>query len=175
MYVDKDGNITYNSGGDDNIGGCGGGIALSVDGTRLARSGCRGNIRLFNVAWSGNTPYLNLVTEIPGSTNSNNNEVPQLAFDTAGNILAVYRHTTLAEDGLHAFAIPGEQRPVSVPAKASYVVTGTFTQTGVANVESTDEAPVEWFNLQGLRVDGDHLTPGIYIRRQGDKTCKVIR
>lgn len=174
MYVDKDGNITYNSGGDDNIGGCGGGIALSVDGTRLARSGCRGNIRLFNVAWSGNTPYLNLVTEIPGSTNSNNNEVPQLAFDTAGNILAVYRHTTLAEDGLHAFAIPGEQRPVSVPAKASYVVTGTFTQTGVANVESTDEAPVEWFNLQGLRVDGDHLTPGIYIRRQGKTTKKVL-
>lgn len=174
MYVDKDGNITYSSAGDDNVGGCGGGIALSADGTRLARSGCRGNIRLFNVAWSGNTPYLNLVTEIPGSTNSNNNEVPQLAFDTAGNILAIYRHTTLAEDGLHAFAIPGEQRPVSVPAKASYVVTGTFTQTGVANVESTDEAPVEWFNLQGLRVDGDHLTPGIYIRRQGKVTKKVL-
>lgn len=174
LYVDKVGNITYNSGGDTNIPSSGGGLAISADGSRLAFAGNKAAIRLFNVAWSGNTPYLNFVMEIPGSTNTANSEVPQLAFDTAGNILAVHRSTTLANDGLYAFAIPGEQRPVSVPAKASYVVTGTFTQTGVANVKSTEEAPVEWFNLQGLRVDGDHLTPGIYIRRQGKVTKKVL-
>lgn len=174
LYVDKDGNITYNSGGDTNIPSSGGGLAISADGSRLAFAGNKAAMRLFNVAWSGNTPYLNFVMEIPGSTNTANGEVPQLAFDTAGNILAIHRSSTLANDGLHAFAIPGEQRPVSVPAKASYVVTGTFTQTGVANVESTDEAPVEWFNLQGLRVDGDHLIPGIYIRRQGKVTKKVL-
>ena len=174
LYVDKDGNITYNSGGDANIPSSGGGVAISADGSRMAIAGVKINIRLFNVAWSGNTPYLNLVRDIPGSANTSTNEVPQMTFDTAGNLLAVFAHNTLAEDGLHAFAIPGEQRPVSVPAKASYVVTGTFTQTGVANVESTDEAPVEWFNLQGLRVDGDHLIPGIYIRRQGKVTKKVL-
>lgn len=40
-------------------------------------------------------------------------------------------------------------------------------------METTDEnAPVEYYNLQGLRV----LNPenGIYIRRQGSKVTKVI-
>ena len=35
------------------------------------------------------------------------------------------------------------------------------------------DAPVDFFNLQGQRVSGD-LAPGIYIRRQGSVTSKVI-
>lgn len=45
--------------------------------------------------------------------------------------------------------------------------------SGVSDMETTDEnAPVEYYNLQGLRV----LNPenGIYIRRQGSKATKVI-
>lgn len=34
-------------------------------------------------------------------------------------------------------------------------------------------APVEYYNLQGQRVNAANLTPGIYIRRQGDKSVKV--
>ena len=39
------------------------------------------------------------------------------------------------------------------------------------SVESND-APVEYFNLQGLRVDNPQN--GVYIRRQGNKTSKVL-
>lgn len=39
--------------------------------------------------------------------------------------------------------------------------------------ESSDSAP-EYFNLQGMRVDADRLAPGIYIRRSGTATDKVI-
>lgn len=35
-------------------------------------------------------------------------------------------------------------------------------------------APVEYFNLQGIRVNSDNLTPGIYIRRQGTQVVKVL-
>ena len=45
---------------------------------------------------------------------------------------------------------------------------------GVENV-ATDvnaDAPVEYFNVQGMRVNAN--TPGMYIRRQGDKATKVI-
>ena len=37
-----------------------------------------------------------------------------------------------------------------------------------------DNADVEYFNLQGIRVDADNLTPGIYVRRQGNKATKVV-
>lgn len=35
-------------------------------------------------------------------------------------------------------------------------------------------APVEYFNLQGMAVGADALTPGIYVTRQGAKVAKVI-
>lgn len=35
-------------------------------------------------------------------------------------------------------------------------------------------APVRYFNLQGIEVDGSNLTPGIYIRLQGNKTTKFL-
>lgn len=49
------------------------------------------------------------------------------------------------------------------------------TVAGVANVAADDaNAPVEYFNLEGYRVSGDNLAPGIYIRRQGTKVDKIL-
>lgn len=36
------------------------------------------------------------------------------------------------------------------------------------------DAPAEYFNLQGIRVNADNLTPGIYVLRQGNKVSKVL-
>ena len=50
-------------------------------------------------------------------------------------------------------------------------------KSGVSNIsmDSEDDVdnPVEYYNLQGIRVADDNLTPGIYIRRQGNKSSKV--
>ena len=48
--------------------------------------------------------------------------------------------------------------------------------SGVENIvsdENVENEPVEYYNLQGIRVADDNLTPGIYIRRQGNKSSKV--
>lgn len=51
----------------------------------------------------------------------------------------------------------------------------TRTQTsGIDNViDDNVNAPVEWYNLQGVRVNPETATPGLYLRRQGTKTQKV--
>ncbi len=50
----------------------------------------------------------------------------------------------------------------------------TFKKTsGIADVEIDANAPVEYFNLQGVRIEGE-LTPGLYIRRQGNAAAKVL-
>ena len=44
--------------------------------------------------------------------------------------------------------------------------------SGVEDVEVDSDAEVEYYNLQGVKMEGA-LTPGIYIRRQGNKAVKV--
>ena len=44
--------------------------------------------------------------------------------------------------------------------------------SSVEAIETESTEPVEYFNLQGQRVNGT-LTPGIYIRRQGESTSKI--
>ena len=60
-------------------------------------------------------------------------------------------------------------------SKASFQVK-IQVNDGVSGVEGVavenEDAPVEYYNLQGQRVNGD-LTPGIYIRRQGTTVTKV--
>jgi len=36
------------------------------------------------------------------------------------------------------------------------------------------DAPIEYFNLEGMRVSGENLAPGIYIRRQGTDVKKIL-
>ena len=45
--------------------------------------------------------------------------------------------------------------------------------SGIADIEADGNAPVEYFNLQGMPVNADNLTPGIYIRRQGSNVTKI--
>ena len=45
---------------------------------------------------------------------------------------------------------------------------------GVAEIVIDDEnAPVEFYNLNGVRINSDNLVPGLYIRRQGAKASKI--
>lgn len=52
-----------------------------------------------------------------------------------------------------------------------------FTVTGQSAIESIEaedtNAPVEYYNLQGIRVSGDE--PGLYIMRQGNKVTKILK
>lgn len=47
--------------------------------------------------------------------------------------------------------------------------------SGVGNIADDDNSmyPVEWYNLQGMRINIDNAPAGIYIRRQGMKSEKV--
>lgn len=54
---------------------------------------------------------------------------------------------------------------------------GSGVATGIGNVSVDDQEKnmrVEYYNLQGQRIFGSHITPGIYIRRTPTKTEKVI-
>lgn len=54
----------------------------------------------------------------------------------------------------------------------AFTYTDTNNGAAVEGVEVDENAPVEYYNLQGVKVNGD--VPGLYIRRQGGKAEKVI-
>lgn len=56
-----------------------------------------------------------------------------------------------------------------------YCKENVAVDAGVAEIVIDDEnAPVELYNLNGVRVNSDNLVPGLYIRRQGAKASKII-
>ncbi|MDE6369905.1 MAG: hypothetical protein K2K92_00265, partial [Duncaniella sp.] len=64
--------------------------------------------------------------------------------------------------------------PVSTTTElSSKFATYTKEQSGLQNIAAEDaDAPVEYYNLQGIRVENP--ANGLYIRRQGSKVEKVI-
>lgn len=55
-----------------------------------------------------------------------------------------------------------------------------ITDSKVSGVEdmqieiATPLVPIEYYNLHGVKIEADNLTPGIYITRQGNKTSKIL-
>lgn len=55
-----------------------------------------------------------------------------------------------------------------------YPVLYKMENSGIEAVAADNAAPVEYYTIQGVRVNGDNLPAGLYIRRQGAATAKVL-
>ena len=58
------------------------------------------------------------------------------------------------------------------PARKALTVTSGTATVAIEKVEADENAPVEFYNLQGVKVACPEN--GIYIRKQGNKVTKVI-
>lgn len=62
------------------------------------------------------------------------------------------------------------------PVSGDVTVTATFGDEvqGIMDIFGDDnDAPVEFFNIQGVKIPAENLLPGIYIMRRGQKTAKI--
>lgn len=62
------------------------------------------------------------------------------------------------------------------PVSGDVTVTAAFSSDSQGIIDifgDENDGPVEFYNLQGVRIDADNLVPGIYVIRRGDKTAKV--
>lgn len=69
------------------------------------------------------------------------------------------------------FALPAEVTKFKLAAKDGNLVLADTTVTGVEGIEADENAEIEYFNLQGVRVANPEN--GVFIRRQGSKVSKV--
>ncbi|MDE6322032.1 MAG: hypothetical protein K2L93_07010, partial [Muribaculaceae bacterium] len=118
-------------------------------------------------AISKSVPSFTKIATITTGANGANPR-PDLAFDAAGNLHVADRIASKYA----VYAMPGE---TSSFTKAPEAMSFDFA-TGVEDVAddvTADDAEAEYYTLQGIRVDGNNLTPGFYIRRQGNTSTKI--
>ena len=92
--------------------------------------------------------------------------------DATGLVTLVAEGTANVTATLTAPAPAADAEPIVLTASCPVSVEA---KVGIEDVAiDADNAPVEYFNVNGMRVDGSNLAPGIYIRRQGSNATKVL-
>ena len=93
------------------------------------------------------------------------------------NLLIAGTDYTVA-DGVFTFINKDIEDAVCTMTNAAYpkltltTVPVNVKTDGIESIDADENAPVEYYDLRGIRVSGD--APGLYIRRQGNKTTKVL-
>ena len=170
LFMDHSGNLKFNaySLGTNNYmtEAPEGGIAINSDMTKLAVANDNyGNINIYDVTWNGNTPSLKFNYEINvGHGQTNYAGVEQIMFDPADNLIIFSR-----QYGLMAFTMKIPARKTTTFAPSAQIIE-TVGTTGV-EIMTEDEAPVEYYNLQGIKVANP--SNGVFIKKQGNKASKV--
>ena len=177
IYCNNANTVLYNSGDHtDIIPSCNSGIALNAQEDRFAvcRYGKGVVIDIFKITWTDGTPALTKLGEIPVP----NTTWSQLRFDAAGNLHAYLAYAPLVNGvstyssscyNVYSIVYPAATTTTCCPTKIAGGVSGVdIIQVGPA----VDETP-RFFNLQGVEVSADNLTPGIYIRVCNGTSTKV--
>lgn len=159
LVSDYEQNILFNSGADwEELNGGDGALAVNNDMSVMVVTDATQVAHVMYITWEP-TFSIKEVTSFPlGSA-----DTYQMAFDLAGRLYVANRAFVAA------YTVPQDRKNVVTPSGLTFNAV-----SGVSNVAVDNCAPVEYFNLQGMPVDADNLTPGIYIRRQGTSVSKVM-
>lgn len=141
------------------------GIAINKEGTIFA-AGEPSRIDILNVEWVDGNPKMTLAYTIPTAKSIG---WSHMRFDYAGN-LHVYEREN---NGYHVYALQHQSPVVSTPSFAEIEGVSSGVDNVAVDMEA-EEGAAEYWNLQGMKVNADNLTPGIYVRRQGGKAEKVV-
>ena len=172
IFVDYSGNVKLNLGLEENAhllsGVSGGGMAVSADGATLVVNDENGLLQFYDVTWTDDispvlTPRYSYSHGIGVAAVkiANGKGIKQMSFDPAGNLVAAGHY-------LGVFTIPTTHNSHLTKSKAIIGKT-----SGLNGVDADDEtAPVEYYNLQGIKVANPQ--EGIFIRKQGKKAEKVL-
>ena len=172
IFVDYSGNVKLNLGLEQNAhllsGVSGGGMAVSSDGATLVVNDENGMLQFYDVSWTDDvspvlTPRYSYSHGIGVASVkiANGKGIKQMSFDPAGNLVAAGHY-------LGVFTIPTDKNSHLTMSKT--IIGKTSSLDGVENDDHI--SPVEYYNLQGMKVTNPH--GGIFIKKQGKKAEKVL-
>ena len=173
MFIDFEGNVKFNSGTETGkaiiAGIAGSAIAVTKDGKMLAANDNDGVLQFYGVEFNEGTPTLTHMYSyehgigVNAKTVKDGACIEQMSFDPAGRLVAAGHY-------LGVYTIPTQENVTETPAK--YSITAGKASVAIESVGADANAPIEYYNLQGIKVANP--SNGIYIKKQGNKATKVI-
>ena len=163
VYIDANGTEKYK----DLVSRGGGGVRLSPDGTKIAIASSSADPKQFTIyglTWSeSGVPTLSREIVITHGIGTN---VYDIAWDLAGNIYICGN----SGEYLKGFSLPRAEA-FTTKAAAKYAFDIIASGVEEINAEEDTEAPVEYYNLNGVKVENP--SNGVFIKVQGNKSSKV--
>ncbi len=164
IYVSNDGQEIMNAGMEEILESATAGIAISKDRSLFAAS-MNDAIRFFTVEWdeTGFPAMSKLVdVEVPGL------RWAQMRFDAANNLHVYAREC----GGYQVYALNGEGT-ASTAAPVELAITKQGDGISDIAVDAANGDAV-YYNLNGVRIATENLTPGVYVKVVNGKATKVV-
>ena len=162
IYVDANGTqkLFEGTGG---LARGGGGIRVSPDGKQIAIASATDKFAIYDLSFnSDGVPTLKEVVNVVHGIGTNVNDI---AWDLAGNLYICGN----SGEYLKGYAMPRED---AFATKAASKYAFKVGSSAIENVEAEENAPVEYFNMQGVKVENP--ANGVFIKKQGNIVSKVI-
>jgi len=163
VYVDANGETKYfeGAGGKARYQGA---ISVSPDGNRLVASSASGVVTVYGIMRAENGDIT--LNEQYRLTHNMGGSAYSAAWDAAGNFFL----GNASNEVVQGYALP---RSEAFTTKAASKYAFEIIASGIEGVVVESNAPVKYYNLQGIEVDADNLSKGIYVKVQGKKSSKV--
>ncbi len=163
VYIDANGEIKYFE-GDGGNARYQGAISVSPDGNRLVASSASGVVTVYKVIFTESGDVA--LNEEYRLTHNMGGSAYSAAWDAAGNFFL----GNASNEVVQGYALPrAEAFTTKAAEKYSFSVSGSGINGVSVNCDSN--APVEYYNLQGVKVEKP--SNGIFIKVQGKKASKV--
>ena len=162
IYINENGEQKLFEG----VGGAargGGGIRVSPDGKQIAIASTTSSFSLYDLTFNeSGVPTLTEKISVRHGIGTNVNDI---AWDLAGNLYICGN----SGEYLKGYAMP---RAEAFTTKAASRYAFKVGSSAIENVDADDNAPVEYYNMQGVKVDSPEN--GVFIKKQGGKATKVV-
>ena len=163
IYIDANGEQKLFEGAGGSARG-GGGIRISPDSKKIAIASSKTQFTIYNLYYSEDgTPIIQPETIVTHGIGTN---VYDFGWDLAGNLYIVGN----SGEYLKGFALP---RTDAFTTKAASKYAFKIGESSAINeIEADENAPVEYYNLQGVKVTNPEN--GVFIKKRGNKATKVV-
>ena len=161
IYLDANGEQLYFEGAGGAVRG-GGGIRISPDGKQIAIASSKKTFSIYDIKYKADGTIK--LVENTVVTHGIGTNCYDIAWDLAGNIYICGN----SGEYFKGFALP---RAEAFTTKAASKYEFTLDASAIETV-GADEEEVEYYNLQGVKVANPEK--GIFIKKQGNKTTKVV-